>query len=236
MRIMQLGEMLSLLRAEARISPNVAHGSHTIPTHVALLRRVQEELYDAYAWPLLHTVGDVSLSPGERYSAFPSLLDYPGIVAAFARNAGTRWAELEFGIGIEQYNDVDSDGGATAQIVRRWRPYLSPLAEQVHTNMFEVWPVPDVPTTVRFTGKRRLMPLNDPNTDVSTLDGPLVVLHAAAEILAGQKAEDAALKLEKARARFSNLKARQSVQDNRRLNLSAPTSGRRLRRGIDYIE
>jgi hypothetical protein len=235
-RIMQLSEMLTMLRAEARISPNVAHGTHLTPGYIAMLGRVQEEIYDAYHWPLLQSVGTVDLAPGERYSAYPEILDYAGIEGAYARSQGTNWRPLEFGIGIDQYNRVDSDAGDRAERVERWRPYLSPQAEQVHQNMFEVWPVPSTETSIRFRGKRKLLPLNNEATDSSTVDGPLIVLHAAAEILAGQKAEDAGLKLEKAKSRFQNLKARQGAQDNRTLNLASTGGGTRLRRGIDYIE
>lgn len=235
MQIMTLKDMLDQLRMEARLSTNVAHGAHLTNSHVALLRRVQQELYDAYEWPALRTVQTVKVPAGARYKAYPEQVPFEGISKVYAKAPDGRFAELRYGIEVEHLNQYDSDNGARNSTVWRWQNYLSPEAETLNQNMFEVWPIPDRDTEFRFEAKRALFPLTNPETDTSTLDGPLIVLHAAVEILAAQKAEDVPVKLQKAQQRFDNLKRRQSAPDTRRVNMGRRTSHRALRPGLDYI-
>jgi hypothetical protein len=222
MRIMSLSEMLTELRFEARISGDTSHGSHLVPQHVALLRRIQEELYDAWDWPALQQASTTVVAGGQRYAALPC--PHNGIVRVHVKRAG-QYVPLTYGIGVEQLNAFDSDEDARDDYVRNWQAYQSPQAEQPAFNMFEVWPIPRAETRLRFLAKRALAPLNDPNVDHSTLDGPLIVLHAAAEILAAQKAEDTPLKLQKATERFGNIKETQASGDTRSVSM-LPRAGR----------
>lgn len=233
MRTMLLPEMVSMLRAEARISQNVAHGVHLDAPHKSLLRRIHEELYDAAEWPHLRMNWTKELTTGTRYGQYPEGLSLGGINHVYLKDGATL-RPLRYGIGIEEYNSIDSEEGAQSYPVRNWVSYLSPAAEEVSVDMFEVWPIPDQTVNLVFAGKRDLFPLLV-DEDKSTLDGPLIVLHAAAEILAGQRSEDAQLKLQKAQARLDMLKKRQVSGDHRPLNFSSPQRGPRLRPGIDYI-
>jgi len=235
MRIMLMSEMLEMLRYEARLSTNAAHGVHLTPGHRSLLRRVQEELYDAYDWPHLKTTQDTTLAASDRYATYPSAFTFDGVEGVHAKDATGDWTPLAYGVGFAEYNDTDSEAGEQDFPVRRWQNYFSTDAELVHQNMFEVWPVPDQTATLRFVGKRALFPLTADGHS-STLDGPLIVLHAAVELLAAQKAEDATLKLQKAQARMDLLKKRQTAPDNRPINMSRPSRGPRLRYGIDYVD
>lgn len=235
MRIMLVSEMLDMLRMEARISTNAAHGVHLTPTHTALLRRIQEELYDAYDWPFLHGIFDKAVLAGDRYLEYPAGVSANGIAAAFAKQTNGHFLPMDYGIGFGEYNDKDSSTGEDGFPIRRWQHYLSNEAEQVHDNMFEVWPIPDQDTVVRFSGKRALFPFTEAGHR-STIDGPLIVLHAAAEILAGQKAEDATLKLQKAQARMDLLKKRMRPASAANVNMSKPARHQTLRRGIDYMD
>lgn len=225
MRLMQLSAMLTELRSEARISADILHGNHLQPRYVALLARVQEEVYDAYNWPGLVTSGTVTLAPRQRYAAYPEQLSFGGIRKVFQKNTTGDWFELTYGIDIQDLNKTDSDSGKTQENPLKWANYLSPQAEEINENMFEVWPVPDRETVLRFGGKRKLLPLFDTAKDRSTVDGIVVVLHAAAELLAANKAEDAGLKLQKAQARFDQLKVNQTSPDNRRMFLSSGREG-----------
>lgn len=237
MRYLTLSELLDEFRGEAGISLNVAHGVTMVTPHKALLRRIQEELYLAYHWPHLATNATVDVAPGERYHEYPDAFVFEGITGAAQKSEGSNsWRTLGYGIGPDQLNRVDSDAGETRTPIERWQNYLSPAAENLNTNMFEVWPVPDAPATVRFTGRRKLFPLIA-DGDRTTIDGPLIALHAAAEVLARGKAEDAALKLQKAVERRHLLGLRQSAPDTRRANMAGRSSNATgLRRGIDYIE
>ena len=235
MQPMSLKEMLVLLRLEARISSNPAHGSHLEESHTALLRRTQEDLYNAWDWPMLNIVQTKDVCVATRYLAWPDKIAPEGLRKVWAHAPDGRWRELTFGIGAEHHNIHDSDTGQTCDTVLRWQHYLSLEAEQVHRNMLEIWPVPDRDIRLRFEGKRALFAFANPERDHSTLDGPLIVLHAAVEILTANKAEDAPLKLQKAQTRMDLLKRRESGPDNRRLNMAGGGGYRRLRPGIDYI-
>lgn len=220
MRIMSLNEMLTELRQEARLSADASHGTHLQERHISLLRRVQEEVYDTYDWPMLETSATVPFIAGQRYEAYPDLLDLNGINHAWVKMDGDEdWTPLTYGIHAAELNEFDSDADERNERVYRWAHYLADGAEVINTNMFEIWPLPSTGGTIRFEGKRKLRPLADVDTDYSTLDGMVVVLHAAAEILAGQKAEDADLKLQKAMARHAGLKTAQSAPDNRPVSL-----------------
>jgi len=238
-RIMSLNDMLAELRSEARISANVAHGAHLLPGHIALLRRVQEEVYSAYDWPSVQATGAVEAPAGARYLAYPTNIAFGGVREVYAKKPGCKWQEISFGITPEHLNEYDSDDDERAPDVRAWANYASPDAEIVNQNMFEVWPIPDVDTKLRFHGRMALRPLADVDTDHSTVDGPIIVLHAAAEILAGQRAEDASLKLQKATGRYALLRQTQNAVDNRKVNMashgSPSGSRRRGRQGLDYI-
>lgn len=225
MRIMSLNEMLTELRYEARLSGDVSHGSHLTDRYVSLLRRTQEEIYDTYDWPMLNVTSSVAFLVGQRYSAYPANMDLTGVSKLEVKMDGDEgWAELTYGIEAEQLNQHDSDADERHERVLRWNHYLAPGAEVVNTNMFELWPLPTTGGMLRFSGKRKLNPLTDVNTDHSTLDGMAIVLHAAGEILAGQKAEDAQLKIQKAQARIMGQRQAQSKPDNRPLSMY-PTAG-----------
>lgn len=231
MRYMTLTEMLDELRAEARISQNVAHGVHLADAHSKRLRRVQEELYLAYDWPHLNTRADKAVGTNVRFAEYPALFTFEGITHAEVRE-DERWCRLTYGIEAEHYNTHDE--GEQAYPIRRWQNYLSPDAETINSNMFEVWPTPDRDVTFRFHGRRKLFPLTE-GAHKSSIDGPLIVLHAAAEILAAQKGEDASLKLQKAQDRQRLLKLRQKSHGSRPMNLAGRSNQSRLRPGLDYI-
>jgi len=247
MRYMTLAEMRDMLRDEANISRSVSHGVTQIDQQNGLLRRVQEDLYLNFDWPHLQATATKQLGMAQRYAAYPDTFDFEGIGEVWwALDTDTEWKHIGYGIGAIELNDVDSDRGETQTNVKRWQNYMQPAAGDVtpppdppdtgdtNYNMFEVWPVPTDGGMVRFEGKRKLFPL-DAEDKKSTLDGPLIVLHAAAEILARQKSEDASLKLQLGRERLRLLRMRQTVTDTRVSNLSGGSSQRQLRPGLDYL-
>jgi hypothetical protein len=231
LRIMTLSEMLAELRFEARLSADVGHGSHLEARHTALLRRVQEQLYASHDWPNLRVTSDVTVPSGQRYTAYPETVQPDAIREVFARPADLPdpWKELTYGIEPAQLNQTNSDAGETAAQPSRWQPYQPLAAEQADFSMFELWPVPNQSTSIRFRGKRKLGPLVNPDTDRSTLDGMVVVLFAATELLASQKAEDAPIKGQAAQARLGMLLKRAAPGDNRRTSM-VPGATRNPRR------
>ena len=247
MRYMTLAEMRDELRDEANISRNVAHGVTQTDQQNRLLRRVQEDLYLNFDWPHLQAVTTVPVGMIQRYIGYPDTFAFEGINQAWwALDTDSQWTPLAYGIGAAEMNEVDSDSGGTRTSVKRWQNYMQPAADEepadddppitgdTLNNMFEVWPVPTDGGMVRFEGKRKLFPLVT-DAQTSTLDGPLIVLHAAAEILARQKSEDATLKLQMGRERLRLLRLRQTVNDTRQSNLSGGSQPRALRPGLDYL-
>lgn len=234
MRYMTLTEMVDELRAETGISQNVAHGVASLDPQRALLRRVQEDLYLANDWPHLNTEAVKDVPEGGRYLELPTTFEFEGIQEAWTLDAADEWRPLGYGISPADYNDYDPEVVSDRTFpILRWQSYLQNV-DDVSTRMFEVWPIPDRATKVLFRGRRALLPL-DADDKRSTLDGPMIVLFAAAEILARQKSEDASLKLQKGLERMKWLKTRHRGPDTRQANMAGGSPAPRLRPGLDYM-
>lgn len=221
---MLLEEMLTELRYEARISGDPAHGSHLADRHTALLRRTQEQLALQYDWPALTVVRTVSVSAGQRYVGYPDQIDMQNVRAIWQQNTSGDWLPMLQGISAEHLNAVDSDANEQRENPARWANYLGSGDTTISQTLFEVWPIPNRAVTLRVDGQRKLLSLTQA-TDISTLDGPMIVLYAAAELLAGQKAEDASLKLQLAKARLDAVKSRQQSQFSDPITTSRPVGG-----------
>ena len=222
MRAMSLSEMVNELRREALISQSSAHGVHLDPSFKQLLRRVQETEWMNGDWPQLNVVANKAISADTQYAEYPDGFVFEGIVRVRAKSdTETQWRTLSAGIGVEQYDLVDSLSAETDEQILRWSNYVAPTST-LAANMFEVWPIPSVDHTLRFEGKRKLDDLiND--SDTSTLDGPLIVLLAAIELLATSKQMEAVLaKSYAARKRRELLKKVGSKALEKDYNMAGP--------------
>jgi hypothetical protein len=131
---------------------------------------------------------------------------------------------------------------------RRWRNVASydEINNVTHAaDQFEVWPIPTVTPpaaySLRIEGNAPLNPLIA-DTDTCIIDATLIVLMAAAEILAVQKSEGAAMKLQKANTYRRMLVSRLGAQQRSMRSLSmdgghmgALADGRRLTPYLDFI-
>lgn len=220
-----LSQMITDLRAETWTSLIVAHGVNEAETLKVILRRVQRTLYQSWDWPEFETDEDVAVPAGTRYIASLSVLDIEGISEVSCASAD-RWVPVEYGIEHCHYSDRNPDADERDHPIRRYR-------FEPQENKIEVWPLPSEATTLRFRGQMALPALvND--GDYSLLDGTLIVLFAAAEILAKNKREDASLKLQVAQEYFRTLRAK---MDGRKSRITPMTVDRRprARYGLDYI-
>jgi len=208
MRYMTLTELLLEFRAEAGLSQNAAHGVHLDAPHRALLRRIQEQEWINWDWPHLLGSTVVDVPAGQRYTAYPAGVQFEGIRKVYGLNDG-HWMPVRYGIEPVHLNRADSDAGVEDWPVERWQNYTA-LDGSFASNMFELWPVPEQATKIRFHGKRALGPLTD-DAHMTTIDGPLIALAAAAEVLAKAKSEDAPAKYRAAAQRRNLLKTRQGV-------------------------
>jgi hypothetical protein len=226
-RDVQLGVMLSKLRAEVGDAQSVALGVNVVETYKAILRRVQETLWNDVEWPFLKIYVDDPIAAGTRYHAYPTALSFERAVAAWTRDSGD-WVPLAYGITPGMLNTHDSDEGVRASPVQAWQ-------HKAENDGYEVWPIPSQDTRLRFRGTAKLKPLVK-DTDVCTLDDQLIILFAAAEMLTARNRKDGEAKLAVAQSMLRRLKGQQGGKKREPFVMGgAAMPHRRLRPGIDYI-
>ncbi|UUJ74522.1 tail tubular protein [Microcystis phage Mae-Yong1326-1] len=226
---MSLTDMVRALRAESGRSLSTALGTAEFDSLVYTLQRAQQQLYDDNDWPFLLVDRDVALVQGTRFYNYPVDMNFNYVTDIYAQE-GSSWFRLSYGIDpADHLSILNSDAGVVGYPPTNWK-------HNADTGQFEVWPIPAQPGTVRLRGQKSLGALAT-GSDMSTLDGYLVVLFAAAELLARQKAEDAAYKLDMARKRLRSIQARQGSNKLREPFImgGGVRPARRPRVGIDYI-
>lgn len=228
----QLRDLIRGVRAETGKSLNVAHGVSERDSIVYQIQQKQEWLYYNYDWVSLATQATVPVVAGTDVYNFPATLAFDFINDVTCSEDGlTGFCATKYGIGPCEYNSVPK--GDTGWPVRAWQvdPTTAP------NTRFNVWPVPSQAGVLLFEGRAALKPLvND--DDICTLDGTLIVLHVAADILARNKAEDASKKLADARLHMRNITRRQGANKRVPFVLGGGMRGAGEyagRPGIDYI-
>ncbi len=221
-----LSEMVLDLRAEAGHSLMLGQGTNMEDTLKYYLRRTQRELYAGFDWPQFMAYETIAVPAGTRLLPSFINIDNEQINTLWTRS-GSSWVALTFGIDPVDFSAFNSDDGARSNPIRRYR--YDPLNAAL-----EVWPIPNNDTEVMGLGQIKLPPLVDDN-DRSLLDGQMVVMFAAANILARQKSEDASLVLGKAQAYLVALQKQNGSQKRVAQSMAWSTGGRRPRPGLDYI-
>lgn len=200
MRGQQLSRILADLRVAIGRSSDATLGVDDAERLKAVIRRIQDELYEAYTWPFLRQVFPrIPLYAGQRYFDMPDLLNVDRIetTAVWWNNLPT---EIHRGIGFDEYATFDSENDVRSDPALRWD-----VRSIDNKDNIEIWPVPASSVqTLQFTGIRKLRPLRDDN-DVADLDDNLIVLTAAVELHADPN--KAAMLEKKAGALFGRLKA-----------------------------
>ncbi|MEC5291589.1 MULTISPECIES: phage adaptor protein [unclassified Aurantimonas] len=205
-----LVQLLTDLRAETRASLNPAHNAQVRDTHINMLQRTQERLWDEFTWPHLRVERQIPLAAGQRYYDMPANLNIDRIEKTELFVDG-RWRPLSPGVGGEHYSAYNSDLDARSWPPRRWKIAEGPVPSSVE--QVELWPISnqnaDATTRegyLKFTGIRNLQPLtaDDHRAD---LDDRIIVLYAAAELLAASGAKDASLKLDAANRLYARLRS-----------------------------
>ena len=174
---------------------NPAHNRQIRDSHVNMLQRIQERLWDDFTWPHLRVKRLRAVAQGQRYYSPPSEFQIDNIEKIEVYNGGG-WRKLAPGIFSEHYSAHDSDLDQRSYPPMRWA---------IHEDEdIEIWPISDQngdPETnegmFKFTGIRNLKPFVK-DADRADLDDNLLVMFAAAELLAAQGAKDAQLKLDQA--------------------------------------
>ena len=198
----QLTQLIDELRAEVGHAVSVSVGVDNLPGIKQIIRRTQETLYDDFDWPHLRIQPTKNLAAGQRYYDFDATLDYERIEEVVVWYSGQPH-RLERGISFGDYAQYDSDSGDRSDPQLKWDVRHTGTKEQL-----EIWPIPSSNNNkIQYKGIRKLNDLTN-MADTADLDGQLIILFAAAEILTRQKSQDAQAKLAQANARFLKLKGR----------------------------
>lgn len=207
--------LLNAVRAEARLSLDPAHNVQSRDSHINLIQREQERLWEDFAWPHLRVFRFIPVEAGQRYYDTDAALKEDGSapdqqipierIERIEIKSDGRWLPMEPGIDAEHYAAHESALDERAWPPRRWK-----ISEGED---LEIWPIPDTDADatdqygyLRITGIRDLRPLVA-DGDRADLDNRLLSLFVAGSILAAAGAKDANLKLEAAGRHYGRLKA-----------------------------
>ena len=203
------GEMQTQLRAEARMSTNPAVGASANTRLKTVLNRVYESLYRSYEWPHLKYVAPrIALAAGQRFYDFPIAISHERLMSVTAWNGPTEYP-ISPGIGRKEYAQFDS-----VNDVRFETPLRYDLrATTAGITQIEIWPVPATNNfELEITGVRKCPKLVN-SVDLCLLDGTMIVLFAAADILAPVNKEDMEAKLAAARQFLTDVKSNSILPD-----------------------
>jgi hypothetical protein len=225
---MRSGVTLANLRnevlIEAGFSTETGHATAIAPRINQLLQRHQRMMMKENDWPAVGGYeATVTIAADASTGTLPSNLTYTDIGSAYVLY-GTQWLPLKLGIGPEERSIYSSAQRSVP--IQKWE--LVP-----GTTTFEVWPIGSVEQTVRFQGNKSLGAFSS-DSDTCTLDGDVLVLRVAAEILGRDKKEDAALKLRAAKELTEAILKRDGGTKAGQIRLDMRPK-RMLRAGIDFI-
>lgn len=223
-----LADMVIDLRAEAGHSLLLGQGTNMEDTLKYYLRRTQRELYTGFDWPQFMIYETVPVQAGDRFLTGLSNIDKEQVNDMWCSN-GSGWTPMVFGITPAEYSATNSDAGQQGWPIRRYR-------YDDTQDAFELWPLPSMDTSIMAHGQTLLPPLID-DADQSLLDGHLIVMFAAANVLARQKDEDASLVLNKAQQYLNSLMKQNGSQKRSTRSMAAgyASGGRYPRPGLDFI-
>lgn len=217
----QFGDVIQAFRAEVRQSSQVNVGADSLPHVMQLIVRTQRMLYAKYDWSFLRPpMQTIALSAGQRYYDCPAELNIDRIERAVLK-LGQNLIRMDRGIQFEDYAIWDSDDGVRSSPTLKYDFRWTGTSLQV-----EAFPIPaDSLNSMWFKCMRPLRQLVD-MSDPLDLDDDLVVLFAAAEELAAQKAADAPIKMKAAMAHLASLQKNDSSGDKPiQMNLGNRTYG-----------
>lgn len=204
------GEIIDMTRSEARLSTNSSRGIDHLDHIKQVIRRNYITLAEEFDWEHLNLRRPdayKTINAGQRYYDFPANLNPQKISEAWFR-WGEQWEPVGYGIGNEQYNELDSDLDIRSDPVCRW-DYHSDAT----LNQFEIWPLPATGGTnsLHFIGQKKVQTLvND--GDRADLDDLLIALSAAADLIRDKDERDR----KTAQANARRMQLRGALSDKRR--------------------
>lgn len=189
MRAETLGTLITRLRADTGQSLSAALGVNQRDTLVNTLQRVQEELYLNHEWPFLRHNETLTLPAGDYTASIPTDINPDRIRATYARASAAVDAEWTGPLAFLDDPGIRApgEGDVTRSLPAMWWSKLNPDTNQLY---FMFAPRSDVAVQIKVAGMLPLQPFVE-DADRSTLDGTLLVMAAASEILLRQEAKDA---------------------------------------------
>jgi len=228
MPTLTLTELLKRTRAEAGQSITTVHNAQSDAILTEKLNAGQELLATEYRFPELQVETTITTIIGTSTYSFPTDLDLNQTCEVWC-SLGSVWVPVRYGIGRTERSAYPAS--TQSWPVLRWEVKVGTGATQTKT--IELWPEPSAIGTIRMTG-HKIMQAMTTGTDVSTIDGTLLSLYTAGNLLARQKAADAELVLSRAQRHASNLISRQ-LETAAAPSMSVRPKGPQPRPYLDYI-
>lgn len=225
-----LNDIVEMVREEAGLSSNTSRGTDNRANIVRLIKRHYTTLAESYTWPHLEIKREVAtkvMADGQRYYDFPANINTDKIESAWFK-WGSLWHELDYGIGLDDYNAQDSETGDKSDPAVKWDFYGD--------SQFEVHPVPaSASGIISFVGQKKVETLNS-NDSRADIDDILISLYVAAEILAMNKQQTVAeIKAQAAGARLAQLRAGKNDKTRIQVGIGRIDRDTRRPREIKYV-
>lgn len=206
-----LSVLRTMLRAEIGQTLNTSAATQGDPRLNQLLSNKQKWLSSEFDWPFLEQRWTTNV--GGRFVNVPVTTDGPD-VGSFQINFerpvvvetkfNNKWSLVEYGIGSEEYNALDSEQQQPEDPIQRWR-FATNVDDPSNPAQIEVWPLPATSNPLRITGQRALLTLSQ-DTDTADLDDVLLVYFVAADLMLEKDMENATAKVQMAQRRLQQLR------------------------------
>jgi hypothetical protein len=215
------------LRAETGQSLNPAQGVQAQASQDNQLNRQQMELWDAWRWPHLRYWIDVPVSAGQNVYDYPEEMPFDQIQRIYLRDStGQLGPPLAYGL-----HAFDVSPNVQPGTPVRWGNKVAVVNGKTDpAGKMQISPSPVSSGIMCFEGQAPVNPLVA-DDDECVIDSKAIVLFAAAEILAFQKVEAAALKLTKAQNYLRKLLINCGADKRTNYNMG----GRKHSTGIDHF-
>jgi hypothetical protein len=230
-----------MLRAEIGQTMNTSAGTQGDARLNQLLSNKQKWLASEYDWPFLEQRWTTTI--GARFVPVPTVTDGPdagSMAVNFERPVrletkfNNKWCLIEYGIGSEEYNALDSEEQQPEDPIQRWR-FATNVDDPVNPGQIEVWPLPATSNPLRITGQRALLTLSA-DSDTADLDDVLLAYFVAGDLMMEKDMENAQMKIQMAQRRLQQLRQVYPDRDEKLvLGKNYYSDPRRLRRLVPIV-
>lgn len=188
-----------------------------------LMSNKQQQLVMEYDWSFMTRRWDVAAPVNTQFITYPTVDDI-GLTCTINIDEidkvetlyNQKYQPVDYGIGSAQYNTFNYQLlGQTSYPIARWREASNP-DDAVDPNEFEVWPVPSVAQTIRFTGERLPTSITGGTIKVD-LDDMLIALAVASDLLFYKNPQKAQYKIQQFQAHLRRLGGRSKTSDKVRI-------------------